>query len=360
MYILNLIKMANLAEARTAWKMLQPHLPTAQIIEQITCGEIAFPKIGPDPAALPMMEHPHSVMSQLNSLTVQRLPEHWKPAYLAHKLRMRRTAQLRRLHSTCWLSNPSELADVDGVTTGLLLLCLRPLPGTLRRALMDRALTHEWGAYFAARGIVLSDEEGPLLRRISENPRLSASLWRANPELAEPLVERALNRFDLWSAVPALQDAKADHWLVQLLSRATTNQVAAVTALTIQPSMQSDFKAACILRLLKGHSRNAYLAVRWARHTWPVNEWRNLRDQLRATAIGDRGSAWFHWYRDIEPEFMEVVLQGQSIEVLWQAELIELARNDGEVLRLRMQRKLQANGGDKEARHTLQWLNSRR
>jgi hypothetical protein len=79
-----------------------------------------------------------------------------------------------------------------------------------------------------------------------------------------------------------------------------THPVAAVTALTLLPSMSPDLRRACIECLRHGNPRLAYLSARWTRHTWPADEWRPLCDSLRATATRDRGQHWFHWFRDVE------------------------------------------------------------
>ena len=190
----HLDKMADLNEARLAMAKLLPKLPQPRPIEQLDERGISLPKIGNDSTALPVLEYPRSLLGSLGPLTDNFAPDAWKPAYSAHKLRLRRNAQLVRLYPLCQHAGPAEFASADGVVAGALLLCLRPMPGLVRKALMKRALTQAWGAFLAAHGMVMGGEESALLSCIAENSRLAAALWRVNPDLAEPLLEIAQGR----------------------------------------------------------------------------------------------------------------------------------------------------------------------
>jgi hypothetical protein len=155
-----------------------------------------------------------------------------------------------------------------------------------------------------------------------------------------------------------LGQAQAGPWLQHVLAQGAGNGVAAVTALTLQPAVSRDIQIIWMDRLRLPHL--AYWTARMTRHTWPPGKWQGLVEELRATAVSDRASAWYHWHRDIEPETIEAALREEDVEVLWQAELIHHARNCGQQLRRRMTIRLQANGCDREARLTLRWLNGRR
>jgi hypothetical protein len=272
-------------------------------------------------------------------------------------LRLRRNAQLLRLHPLCQHAGPAEFACADGVVAGALLLCLRPMPGLVRNALMKRALTHSWGAFLAAHGMVVRGEEAALLSGIAEDSRLAAALWRANPDLAEPLLNAAPGRCDLWSGTMLLDHAQAGAWLRYVLAQAANNEVAALTALTLQPSASPAIQAEWICRLRQPHL--AYLAARWTKYTSPPSQWQRLRDQLRATALSDRGSSWYHWLRDNESEQIDAALREENIEVLWLAEIVHHSQNYGQELRRRMTIRLQARSNDQESKLVLRWLNGR-
>jgi len=353
----HLDKMADLDQARLAMAKLLPNLPQPRPIEQLDERGISLPKIGSDSTALPILEYPRSLLGSLGPLTDNLVPDSWKPAYCAHKLRLRRNAQLVRLYPLCQHAGPSEFGSADGVVAGALLLCLRPMPGLVRNALMKRALTQAWGAFLAAHGIVVRGEEAALLRCIEEDSRLAAALWRANPDLAEPLLEIAQGRSDLWSGTMLLELAQAGPWLRHVMAQAANNEVAALTALTLQPSASPAIQADWICRLRQPHL--AYLAGRWTQHTWPPSRWQHLRDQLRATALSDRGSSWYHWLRDNEAEQIDAAVREENIEVLWLAELVHHSRNYGQELRRTMVARLQDSTADREARLVLRWLNGR-
>jgi hypothetical protein len=327
----HLDKMADLDQARLAIAKLLPNLPQPQPIERLDERGISLPKIGCDSTALPILEYPRSQLGSIGPLTDNLVPDTWKPAYFAHKLRLRRNAQLVRLYALCQHAGPAEFDSADGVVAGALLLCLRPMPGLVRNALMKRALTQAWGALLAAHGMIVRGEESALLCCIEEDSRLAAALWRANPDLAKPLLNAAQGRCDLWSGTMLLDHAQAGPWLRHVMAEAANNEVAALTALTLQPSASPAIQAEWICRLRQPHL--AYLAGRWTQHTWPPSRWQHLRDQLRATALSDRGSSWYHWLRDNEAERTDEALLEEDVDALWQAELVHYSNNYGQELR---------------------------
>ena len=349
--------MADLDQARVALAKLLPHLPQPQSSEQLDEGGVSIPKINCDSIALPVLEFPQTLLANVGPLVGKFVPEAWKPAYFAYKNRLRRNAQLMRLHPLCQHSGPTQFSDADAAVAGALLLCLRPMPGLVRDALLQRALTQPWGAFLAANGLVFPDEQPALLQCVAQDPRLAAALSRTNPELAGPLLEAALVRSDVWSASMILNHARAAKWLQHVVAHAATNEVAGATALTLQPSASPEIQAVWIARLRQ--PQLAYVTVRWAHYTWPPSRWQHLRQQLRVVALGDRGSSWFHFHRDIEPGRIDDALREENVDVLWLAELIEHGHNYGQDLRRRMTIRLQSNGTDLEARLTLRWLDSR-
>jgi len=349
--------MADLDQARVALVKLLPQLPQPQPIEQLDEGGVSIPKINCDSTALPVLESPQTLLANVGPLVGKFVPEAWKPAYFAYKHRLRRNAQLVRLHPLCQHSGPAQFADADGTVAGALLLCLRPMPGLVRDALLQRALTQPWGAFLAANGLVLPKEQPAILRCVTQDPRLAAALSRTNPELPGPLLEAAMVRTDLWSASMLLNHVQADQWLQRVVAQAATNEIAGATALTLQPSASPEIRSSWIARLRQ--PQLAYLTVRWTRHTWPPSRWQQLRDQFRVIGLGDRGSSWFHFHRDIEPERTDEALREENVDVLWQAELVHHARSYGQDLRRRMTIRLQSNGTDREAGLTLRWLNGR-
>jgi hypothetical protein len=355
----NLNKLADLDEARAALEKLRPHLPLPRLSEQMSAEGLALPKVVEGSAALPVQDQPLALISGLGPLDTGSIPQAWKGAYHASQLRVRRRAQLARLLPGWQLCNPRQLADVDGVVAGLLLLASRPLPGTMRCRLMQRADTHWWGSFFAAHGLVCRGEEEALLAGVAHDPRLAWALSRARPELAAPLIEPALARSDLWSAGLALAHPLAAQWLGRAVAPGSAFALAALTALTLQPSSPGDLKQSWLDRLRAGDPRLACLAARWTRHTWPSTAWHNLRDQLRATAISDRGLGWFHWYRDVENEGLPTALEASDTQVLWQAELIKATHSGGEPLRQRILDRLKRCPADQEARLALRWLDRR-
>ena len=356
-----LYKTSNLAEAQNALAKLLPHLPWPQLTEVMdACGAALLPS-GAD-ANLPTVEQPETLVARLGPCVFDKLPEHWKVPYNHHKQRLRRNGQFVRLHSACLVSTgnvPMELNDsLDGVVAGVLLFVVKPLPSPLRTALLRRAASHWWGMFFAAQGMVFADEATTLLPGIANEPRLAAALWRQNPDLGEPLVSVAMRRNDLWSAIIALEQPLAAEWLGRVSVFAANNSIAALTALALQPSAPIDFKNGWVERLRVGPPRLAYLAARWTQHTWPKNEWLKLREVLKANICSD-ALAWFHFYRDVMTEQIDDALREANVPVLWSAELVHHAKNQGQALRRRMTEQLLAKPGDREALLTLQWLSRR-
>ena len=347
---------ANLAEALASMAKLLPRLPFPRISEQLDGdGVIHLPQIGGD-NNLPVQEHPRVIVERLRPFERRLLPDTWLVAYYGHQERCQRNAQLLRLYPLCWSEGPAGLDNIDGTVAGALLMSIKPLPGALRKELMRRCLTNWWGAFFAINGLVMADEAEGLLRCICNDPRLVAGLWRLNQYYAEPLIPLTMGRHDLWSATIALAQPLGDLWLGRACIQAEHHGLAAVTALVLQPTAPASEKNKWIRRLQTGHPRLAYLAVRWARFTWP-RDWDHLRDELKVRACGDAWT-WFHWYRDIQPEpdIVDEALRQNEVSVLWQAELVDHVKNNGQYLKRRM---MGGHPDDREARLTLGWLQRR-
>ena len=135
----------NLAEAHSSLNKLLPHLPWPRLTEKMNyCG--LLPDVGGDVIGLPILEQPEALMTTIQPFVVRKLPEHWKAAYFFHKQRLRRNAQIQRLHPACQATTDSVPRDLDettdGIVAGMLLLSLRPLPGRLRTALMSHCDKH--------------------------------------------------------------------------------------------------------------------------------------------------------------------------------------------------------------------------
>jgi hypothetical protein len=275
---------------------------------------------------------------------------------------------LIRLHPLCQESDNGFEADLgyvpegldestDGIVAGALMLAVKPLPGPLRTKLLAMSKRHWFGSFLVLHGMVFAGEAESLLAGVACDPRLAAALWRENQDLAEPLVPVAMAKNDLWSATLALHQPLASERLGRVNIFGETDPLAAVTALVLQPTAPQ--KTLWMQRLKQGHPRLAYLAVRWARLTWPEPGWENLRDELRANAVSDRGLAWYGWYRDVQPELIDEAIRETDVATLWQAELVDHAHNSGQELRRRMGQRLQSDDKDKEALLTLRWLDRR-
>jgi hypothetical protein len=348
----------DLGEAQAAMAKLLPYLPMPRISEQLDCCGISLPRICTD-VNLPFQEQPYALMERMGPFVRRLLPEQWLPAYYGLKERYRRNAQLMSFHEPCKQYCeyvPEDVNRLDSIVAGVLLMSVKPLPGPLRVALTERAFQNWWGAYFAASGLVMADEAGRLLRCVSYEPRLVASLWQSNPDFINPLVPLAMGRNDLWSALLALREPLADLWLGRVCIRAESHGIPAVTALVLQPLAPPNFKSKWISRLKTEHPKLAYLAVRWSRFTWS-QDWETLRDQLKANAISE-GSTWFNWYRDIQPEpdAIDQALRSTVVDVLWQAELVALTKHHGQYLKTRMRNN---HPDARESRLTLEWLQRR-
>jgi len=353
----------NLSEARTAITKLMPHLPWPRLTEKMNYCEL-LPDIGGDVTGLPILEQPESLMSQLGPFVYRKLPPPWKLPFYFHQRRRFRNAQVQRLFSVCENADgtvPSGLDEkTDAIVAGMLLLALRPLPSPLRSALLEHASKSWLGMYFAALGTVYAPETTKLLAGVACDPRLTASLFRENSDLAEPLIKLALRQNDIWSSSIALFQSEAEQWLERINTIGLCNANAAVTALTLFPSALEEFKAEWLTRIQSANPRLAYQTVRWTQATWPADDWRRLRDILKNVVVQDRAQNWFHWYRDIESENAEAALQDETASVLWQAELISHLNHPGQDLRERMSYQLKENPGDHEAQLTLRWLSRRR
>ena len=83
----HLDKMADLDQAQLAMAKLLPKLPQPRPIEQLDERGVSLPKIGRDSTALPVLEYPRWLLGNLGPLTDNLVPDTWKPAHFAHKLR---------------------------------------------------------------------------------------------------------------------------------------------------------------------------------------------------------------------------------------------------------------------------------
>jgi hypothetical protein len=353
----------NLAEARASITKLMTYLPWPRLTEKMNYCEL-LPDVGGDVIDLPIVEQPEALMMNIGPFVYRKLPAHWKQPFYFHQRRRFRNAQVQRLYPLSQNADgtvPGDLDEnTDGIVAGMLLLALRPMPSPLRTALMEHAGKSWLGMYFAALGVVYEHETTRLLAGVANDPRLAASLFRENPDLAGPLVKLALRQNDIWSSTIALFQPDAEQWLDRVGTIGLCNARAAVTALTLLPSAPEEFKAAWIERVRSGNPQFSYQAVRWTQSTWPVAAWRPLRDTLKNVAVQDRAANWFHWHRDIEPENAEAAVSDENASVLWQAELIDQVKDSGHDLRERMSHQLQENPGDAEALLTLRWLSRRR
>jgi hypothetical protein len=357
----------NLAEAQSAMAKLQPHLAWPRLSEYMSSCGVALPKICDD-NNLVFIEQPETLVGGLGSFVYRRLPQQWLGAYHHHRKRLARNAQLIRILPACLAGElaghvdgreyaPEELdSQTDGIVAGVILLSLRPMLGPLRTQLTTHIKKHWFGSFLALHGVVFENEATAMLAGVGCDPRLTASIWKFNQDIAEPLVPVAMRKNDLWSATVALTQPLADQWLGRVTVFAERNSIAAVTALVLQPS--SPEKALWIQQLKQSHPRLAYLATRWARHTWPLG-WESLRDELRDHATADRGQIYYHWYRDCEVELVDDALRQDDLDTLWAAELIAHAKNSGQELRRRMVQQLQNQADDREALFALRWLERR-
>ena len=353
----------NLTEARASITNLMPNLPWPRLTEKMNYCEL-LPDIGGNLIGLPVIEQPESLMLNLGPFVHRKLPAHWKLPFYFHQRRRFRNAQVQRLFSLCQAADgsvPSGLDETtDAIVAGMLLLSLRPLPSPLRSALLEHAGKSWLGMYFASLGTVYAPETKKLLAGVANDPRLTASLYRENSDLAEPLVKLALRQNDIWSATIALFQPEAEQWLDRVSTIGLCNGHTAGTALALLPSAPEEFKAEWIARIQSANPRLAYRTVRWTQSTWPAEEWQRLRDALKKVAVQDCAVNWFHWYRDIEPEQAEAAIAAADVSVLWQAELIDHLKNPGDEFRERMSHQLMENPGDSEAQLTLRWLSRRR
>ena len=360
---------ANLAEAHAAMERLLPHLPWPRLSEFMSICGVALPRIGND-ENLPMIEQPEALIGNIGQFIFRKLPKQWLPAYFHHQHRLRRNAQLVRLLPLCLAAElsgdvedhhyaPDELDnDADGIVAGVILLALRPMPGPLRAKLTALTQKHWFGSFLALHGVVFADEATPMLAGVACDPRLAAALWRENHDLAEPLAAATMRRNDLWSATIALNQPLAGEWIGRVGIFGANNSIAAATALVLQPMAPAGQKAKWIQRLKQCHPRLSYLATRWARHTWPSG-WEALRDELRENCVRDRGQIFYHWYRDCEVERVDDALRETEADTLWQAELINHAKNSGQELRRLMVQRLRDDVDKNEAQLTLRWLDHR-
>jgi hypothetical protein len=360
----------NLAEAHATLAKLLPNLAWPRLSEYMSCCDVALPRICDD-ENLVFLEQPETLISSLGPFVFRKLPKQWLPAYHHHRKRLARNAQMIRLLPLCLAGElaghvedheyaPDELDDphTDGIVAGLILLAVRPMPGPLRTKLISLSKKHWFGSFLALHGVVFENEAMAMLGGVACDARLTAGIWKANPDIAAPLVGLAMRKNDVWSGIIALNQPLAEQWLGRVTIFAERNSIAAVTALVLQPGAPAEQKAMWAQRLKRSHSRLAYIAVRWARHTWPTG-WEALRDELREHATADRGQIYYHWYRDCEPERIDSALRQDGVDTLWMAELVNHAKNSGQELRRRMAQQLKNEADNREAVLTLRWLERR-
>ena len=143
-------------------------------------------------------------------------------------------------------------------------------------------------------------------------------------------------------AVPADLSRKSDHslwggliiarqsdspelleaWLKQMAESACYLPAAAVAALVLQPGApehQQNLWRATLQNPLA--SRWALEAVWWSRHTWPMDQWEQLKDDLRPYATADRGAGFFNWLM-IDEKWVHADYEQHPVEPLWAMEYL--------------------------------------
>ena len=99
--------------------------------------------------------------------------------------------------------------------------------------------------------------------------------------------------------------------------------------------------------------------ARFARHTWPEEGWRQLRERLNKKATADKSRYWCHWHVLSAPDEAQAAVSDPQADVLWALELLHATQAPDTALRFLLGGRLGENPGDQESILALDWLNLR-
>jgi hypothetical protein len=312
----------------------------------------------------PMVEVPGALFDTFELLDPLQLPDSWLPVWLEYQPRLHRAWWYRQFHPECVRAlrqgNPPNLSQLDGVVAGLLFLALQPPIGSrLREGLFRRIAHHQFGALMAARGMLLAEEHLAILMLLGSDSRYLLSLCQLGWEAECPAY--CARHLNLEAGMIMLPTPLGQVWLEKLVQRAGDEPEAAAAALVLQPEAPERLRNLWTDTVVKAKAgRVACLAARYARHTWPQPEWRQIRERLRAAATDDKGPCWCYFHSQIsDSEEARTALGDPQADVLWALELLHATQAPDTSLRHLLGERLATDPGDQESIVALDWLDLR-
>jgi hypothetical protein len=357
----------DLTQARDAAEKVLRNLPTPSLCDHmllpkdlpVPCVPMVKPSLNP-----PLIETPRAFFDSFGLLDPILLPDSMMAAYLEHEPRRHRAWWFRQLHPECVRALQQgdllELTRLDGVVAGLLFLTLQPPIGSrLREGLFRRIAAHKFGALMAARGMLLAEEHLAILMLLGSDSRYLRWLSQLGWETECPAY--CARQLNLEAGMIMLPTPLGQVWLEKLVQRAGDEPEAAAAALVLQPEAPERLRNLWTDTVVKAKAgRVACLAARYARHTWPQPEWRQIRERLRAAATDDKGPCWCYFHSQIsDSEEARTALGDPQADVLWALELLHATQAPDTSLRHLLGERLATDPGDQESIVALDWLDLR-
>ena len=353
----------SLETAQRAIRDLAPHLEEPSAVEffaphnlhisgAILCRAPMRRRTVPSPTAL---------FSQME-IPVGELPEGWLPAYGEWLKLVRRTHEFTVACVRLKRAEDQDLLISDPIVAGLMLYrSSSAISLSVRKALMEIALTAPAGAWLAAEGLHYPEEREAILQAVRCDSRLC--WWTSQlPGFGPAAVQHARGQLNFYAGLTIAANGGRNRfrrWLEVAALEGCKNPDAAAASLILQPSATDSDKACWLSSLQAPHANlQAYETVRWARFTWPSDAWMSLKASLRPYATA-RPQCLFHFFRDCEPCAAASVIGDRSVDPLWATELIDaLGIADDFALRFRLGERL-GESNDPAASAVLHWLNRR-
>jgi hypothetical protein len=351
------------ATARAAALRIVPHLDLPSVLEFVVPRELntSGPSLFLASPQKPVIATPTALFSLLR-LAVTEVPAEWLLAYVEWSRKVQRSEEFVKI--CCGLDNAEPFSKaVDPVVAGLLLyLKGGSVDSSLRQPWLELARSTPAGAWLAAEGLHRLDEREAIVEAVSSDSRL---LWWTSqvPGLGRLAAKHAQGRLDFYAGLILAANGEAgefEDWLCRASHAGRECATAAAAMLILRPDASDRNKAGWIATWQNETSgRCPYETVRWARHTWPAEQWEKLRTELRAHAVADHGQWFCQWFRDVEPGQARAALGAEGLDTLWGVELLDaLDEVDDYPFRFQLGERL-GTLGDQAVSLVLRWLNER-
>jgi hypothetical protein len=354
----------SIEAAQASALRLVPQLDTPSALEYLAPGVLKAPgaTLCRPSMQRPVISTPTALFSQMK-LSISDVPEEYLPAYTQWMTRVARAQEFSLACLDLDCAAHQGLIVKDPIVAGLLLyLSSADVSIRVREGWRNLAMRDPAGAWLAAEGLHMAEERETLLDAVESDSRL---LWWTSQisGFGRAAVKHARTHLDLYGGLALTINAppyEREDWLRLTCLAGCERPEAACAALVLQPTASQGDKACWLSSLQsKKGARYAYETARWARCTWPRQEWESLKNALVPYAVEDGGRFFFHFYRDVDPGLAASALGGEGVDPLWGAELLDAVDTADEyAFRYKLGERL-GTLGNVSASLVLDWLNHR-